>query len=61
MWASFPEISEYCFIKADVEVIKLNRFNHKIDKEVKAVTYHCLEIIKNEETGLWRGRIIFDI
>ena len=51
----------YHHIEAEVEGIKINRLNHKIDKEVKAVTYHCLEIIKNEETGLWRGRIIFDI
>lgn len=48
-------------IKAEVEGIKINRSGLKIEKEIKAVTYHCLEIKKITESGLLSARIIFDI
>jgi len=48
-------------IEAEVEGIRINRSGRKIEKEIKAVTYHCLEIKKDEEKGLWSARIIFDI
>jgi SHS2 domain-containing protein len=48
-------------IKAEVEGIKINSPSVKIEKEIKAVTYHRLEIKKDEESGLWRAQIIFDI
>lgn len=48
-------------IGAEVKGTKINRFNCKIKKEIKAVTYYRLEIKKDEESGLWRAQVIFDI
>jgi SHS2 domain-containing protein len=48
-------------IEAEVEGIKINPPFVKIEKEIKATTYHCLEIKKDEESGLWSARVIFDI
>ena len=54
------ELSDFQ-IKAEVEGMKINPPSVKIEKEIKAVTYHRLEIKKDEESGLWRAQIIFDI
>jgi len=54
------ELSDYQ-IKAEVGGAKINPPSIKIEKEVKAVTYHRLEIKKDEESGLWRAQVIFDI
>ncbi len=54
------ELSDYQ-IKAEVEGMKINPPSVKIEKEIKATTYHRLEIKKDEESGLWRAQIIFDI
>ena len=54
------ELSDFQ-IKAEVEGIKINPPFVKIEKEIKATTYHCLEIKKDEESGLWRAQIIFDV
>jgi len=48
-------------IKAEVGGMKINPPSVKIKREIKAVTYHHLEIKKNEESGLWRAQVIFDI
>jgi len=48
-------------IEAKVEGMKINPPSVKIEKEIKAVTYHRLEIKKDEESGLWRAQVIFDI
>lgn len=48
-------------IKAEVGGTKINHLSIRIKREVKAVTYHRLEIKKDEESGLWRAQIIFDI
>jgi len=48
-------------IEAEVEGMKINLPSVKIEKEIKAVTYHRLEIKKDEGSGLWRAQIIFDI
>ncbi len=48
-------------IAAEVRGMKINRLGCKIKKEIKAVTYHRLEIKKNEESGLWKAQVIFDI
>ncbi len=48
-------------IKAEVGGTKINHLSNRIKREVKAVTYHRLEIIKDEENGLWRAQVIFDI
>ena len=54
------ELSDYQ-IKAEVEGMKINPPSVKIEREIKAVTYHRLEIKKDEESGLWSAQIIFDI
>ena len=54
------ELSDFQ-IKAEVEGMKINPPSVKIEKEIKAVTYHRLEIKKDEESGLWRAQVIFDI
>ena len=54
------ELSDFQ-IKAEVEGMKINPPSVKIEKEIKAVTYHRLEIKKVEESGLWRAQIIFDL
>jgi len=48
-------------IEAEVEGMKINHPSVKIEKEIKAVTYHRLEIKKDEESGLWSAQVIFDI
>ena len=54
------ELSDFQ-IKAEVEGMKINPPSVKIEKEIKAVTYHRLEIKKDEESGLWRAQVIFDV
>ncbi|MBA7498102.1 Protein archease [subsurface metagenome] len=54
------ELSDFQ-IEAEVEGMKINPPSIKIEKEIKAVTYHRLEIKKDKESGLWRAQIIFDI
>jgi len=54
------ELSDFQ-IEAEVEGIKINPPSVKIEKEIKAVTYHRLEIKKDEESGLWRAQVIFDV
>ncbi len=54
------ELSDYQ-IKAEVEGMKINPPSVKIEREIKAVTYHRLEIKKDGESGLWKAQIIFDI
>jgi SHS2 domain-containing protein len=48
-------------IKAEVGGTKINHLSVRIKREVKAVTYHRLEIKKDEEGGLWSAQVIFDI
>lgn len=48
-------------IKAEVGGTKINHLSVRVKREVKAVTYHRLEIKKDEESGLWRAQVIFDI
>ncbi|MBC8499033.1 MAG: archease [Candidatus Atribacteria bacterium] len=48
-------------IEAEVGGAKIKPPSVKIEKEIKAVTYHRLEIIKDEKNGLWRAQVIFDI
>lgn len=48
-------------IKAEVGGTKINHLSIRIKKEIKAVTYHRLEFKKDEESGLWRAQVIFDI
>ena len=54
------ELSDFQ-IEAGVKGIKIDPPFVKIKKEIKAVTYHRLEIKKDEESSLWRVQLIFDI
>ena len=54
------ELSDFQ-IEAGVKGIKIDPPFVKIEKEIKATTYHRLEIKKDEESGLWSARVIFDI
>jgi len=54
------ELTDY-HIKAEVKGMKINRLGCKIKKEIKAVTYHRLEVKKDKESGLWKAQVIFDI
>jgi SHS2 domain-containing protein len=54
------ELSDFQ-IKAEIEGMKINPPSVKIEKEIKAATYHRLEIKKDRESGLWRAQVIFDI
>ncbi len=54
------ELSDFQ-IKAEVGGAKINPPSIKIEKEIKAVTYHHLEFKKDKESGLWRAQVIFDI
>jgi len=40
--------------------LKINKSSYHIEKEIKAVTYHHLQVMKNEK-GYWEAIIIFDI
>jgi len=39
---------------------RYNRRKHQLQKEIKAVTYHCLSV-KKIEGGGWKARVIFDV
>ncbi len=54
------ELSDFQ-IKAEVEGMKINPPSVRMKREIKAVTYHRLEIKKDKESGLWRAQVIFDI
>lgn len=54
------ELSDFQ-IRAEVRGAKINPPSIKIEKEIKAVTYHRLEIKKDGESGLWKAQVIFDI
>ena len=47
-------------LQAQSTGIKINESPYHIEKEIKAVTYHYLQVIKNEK-GYWEATIIFDI
>jgi len=40
---------------------RIDQSGHKIKREIKAVTYHRLEVKEDKESGLWRAQVIFDI
>ncbi|HER25014.1 MAG TPA: archease [Candidatus Atribacteria bacterium] len=48
-------------IRAEIKGRTIDQLGHKIKREIKAATYHHLEIKKDEESGLWRAQVIFDI
>ena len=47
-------------IRANVRGEKFDPSRHRFLTELKAVTYHQLEVVKDER-GKWRARMIFDV
>jgi len=54
------ELSDYQ-LNGEIFGKRIEQSGHKIKREIKAVTYHRLEIKKDEKSGLWRAQVIFDI
>ncbi|MFW6135013.1 MAG: archease [Elusimicrobiota bacterium] len=48
------------FIQAEIRGVKIRDFPYQVELEIKAVTYHELQVFKNKK-GLWEATIIFDI
>ena len=46
-------------LKARLHLVLFNALEHRIYREIKAVTYHQAEIVL--EAGIWRTRIFFDV
>ena len=46
-------------LKSRLEVIHYNHKFHEILMEIKAVTYHQIEVAENN--GLWTANVIFDL
>lgn len=46
-------------LRADMMGEKINMDKHTLGVDVKAVTYHMLEV--KQEEGIWKARIILDI
>ncbi len=55
----FKCLSSY-FVQAEVWGTKIKEYPYHIEKEIKAITYHRLQIFKNEK-GQWEANIVFDI
>lgn len=47
-------------LKATVKGEPLDKSRHMMGMEIKAVTYHELEIKKNKD-GIWEAKVLFDI
>jgi SHS2 domain-containing protein len=54
------ELSD-CQLTGKVFGKRIDQSGHKIKREIKAVTYHRLEVKEDKESGLWRAQVIFDI
>ncbi len=52
---------EGSFVEAEIYGEKIDLDKHEILVSIKAPTYHMLDIIKEKNTGLWRGQVIFDV
>lgn len=53
--AKFKTLSDTA-LEAEIEGIKVDEF----DEDIKAVTYHGAEVVKNEQ-GLWEVTAVYDI
>jgi SHS2 domain-containing protein len=47
-------------LQAESHGLKINESSYNIEKEIKAVTYYNLQVLKNEK-GYWEATIVFDI
>jgi len=48
-------------IKAKIFGERIDLKKHDIFMSIKAPTYHMLEIIKDKNSGLWKGQVVFDV
>ena len=46
-------------LKAEAAGERIDRNRHAIEREIKAITFHGLEVV--EEDGGWRANVIFDV
>jgi SHS2 domain-containing protein len=46
-------------IRSSLSVMKFDEKHHDILREIKAVTYHQINVV--EKNGLWTTRVIFDL
>ena len=46
-------------IRSTLSVMEFDSRYHEIQREIKAVTYHQIEV--KEKNGLWSARVIFDL
>jgi SHS2 domain-containing protein len=46
-------------INATLNVLPFDPLMHEIIREIKAVTYHQIEVA--EKNGIWKARVIFDL
>jgi SHS2 domain-containing protein len=46
-------------INSTVDIVEFDSRHHEVLREIKAVTYHQIEVM--EERGLWTARVIFDL
>jgi SHS2 domain-containing protein len=46
-------------INATLSVLPFDPFQYEVMREIKAVTYHQIEVA--EKNGTWRARVIFDL
>jgi len=49
------------FLGAEISGEKINTLKHELTVSIKAPTYHMLELVKDSNTGCWKGQIIFDV
>lgn len=48
------------FVSSEIGSLKIEETHYQVVREIKAVTYHGLQILKNKK-GQWEATIIFDI
>ncbi len=48
------------FIQSEVWGVKIKEYSYQVEKEIKAVTYHNLQVFKNKRNQ-WETTIFFDI
>jgi SHS2 domain-containing protein len=46
-------------ISAALRALPLDPLKHEVLREIKAVTYHQIEV--TEKNGIWKARVIFDL
>lgn len=53
--------SRHSCVEAKISGEKIDLRRHDILVSIKAPTYHMLEVVKDSNSGLWKGQVIFDV